>query len=160
MSYYVLSFNKLSASSRIKNSHSSNKFFLFVNRSLSLPAVHIAKWTLSSSSFWRSSLTDRPPINDYVLIFLNLLNLLAIYRTWWASYLVLTITMACTRFDLGLISFKMGIRYAAVFPVPFLALAMIDLRFLIKGIDYSWIGVGLLKPHDAKAKRIFSSKFN
>mgnify|MGYP006912574060 CR=1 FL=1 len=45
--------------------------------------------------------------------------------------------MACTRFDLGLISFKMGMRYAAVFPVPFLALAIIDLRFLIKGIDYS-----------------------
>jgi hypothetical protein len=44
--------------------------------------------------------------------------------------------MACILFDFTFISLRMGIKYAAVLPVPFLALAIIDLRCFIKGIDY------------------------
>jgi len=40
------------------------------------------------------------------------------------------------------ISFIIGIRKAAVFPVPFLALAIIDFFNWIFGITSSWIGEG------------------
>jgi len=46
-------------------------------------------------------------------------------------------------------------RYAAVFPVPFLALAIIGFLCLINGIDYSCTGVGCVNPFDANARSIF-----
>ena len=91
---------------------------------------------------------------------LNRANLWAIYWTWCASSLVFTITIACIWSFFTSISFKIGMRYAAVLPVPFLALAIIGLLCLIKGIDYSWIGVGLLNPQFAKASKIFSYNSN
>lgn len=105
-------------------------------------------------------MTALPPIKESILIPLNLPNLLAISWTWCANSLVLTMTMAWMRLDLALISLRMGIKYAAVLPVPFLALAMIDLRCLMRGMDYYWIGVGLLNPSAANANRMFSSRFN
>lgn len=54
----------------------------------------------------------------------------------------------------------MGIKYAAVFPVPFFALAMIDSLLMVRGIDYYWIGVGLKYYYFVNASTIFSFKPN
>ena len=51
-------------------------------------------------------------------------------------------------------------RKAPVLPVPFLALAMILFLFMMRGIDYSWIGVGTKYPASVNAKMIFSFNFN
>ena len=109
----------------------------------------------SSNLIW-SSFTDLPPIKESILILVNFENLVAISWTWWANSLVLTITTACILLTSSLISFKIGIRYAAVFPVPFFALAIIDYLLMIKGIDSYWIGVGLTYDYLLRERIMFS----
>ena len=49
-------------------------------------------------------------------------------------------------FGLVLINCKIGITKEAVFPVPFLALAIISFEFKATGITSSWTGEGLSYP--------------
>lgn len=129
------------------------------NKSFNRPAVQMAKWTPYYYNLMWSSFTEVPPIRVSILTPRNLENLLAVSCTWWANYRVLTITIACILLTFGSISLIRGIRYAAVLPVPFLALAMIGLLLIIKGTDSYWIGVGLVNPLAVKANIKFSFKF-
>jgi hypothetical protein len=45
-------------------------------------------------------------------------------------------------FEVSSISFSRGIRNPPVFPVPFLARAMMLFRAMMSGMDYYWMGVG------------------
>jgi hypothetical protein len=53
-----------------------------------------------------------------------------------------------------------GIRKAAVFPVPFFALAIRLFRYWMIGIDYYWIGVGTVYPFSVSPKISSSLSFN
>ena len=50
--------------------------------------------------------------------------------------------------------------YAAVFPVPFLALAMRLFLDWIIGIDYYWIGVGTVYPFYVNPSKIYYFRFS
>lgn len=135
----------LSASSMTNVVHSSSLTTSFLARSAILPGVPTMICTVSCSRMI-SSLRPVPPVVTMTLMPRCWLKVLQTCEVCKASSLVGTKKRACVFCFLGSTLSNEGIMKAAVFPVPFFALASISRPVKATGIVSSCIGDGFSNP--------------
>mmetsp|Transcript_11721 Transcript_11721/g.32959 ORF Transcript_11721/g.32959 Transcript_11721/m.32959 type:complete len:270 (-) Transcript_11721:273-1082(-) len=135
----------LSASSMMSMLHLDRLQTFFLVRSSTRPGVATTTWT-GSYSRTMSSLSIVPPvetITDRPQCFPNSLHTCDVCS---ASSRVGTRMSTWISFLVGSALFSAGITNAAVFPVPFFALARMSLPDSAIGMAFSWMGDGHSKP--------------
>ena len=135
----------LSASSITTVTHSLRSRTSFLARSAIRPGVPTMIWTASFSRMI-SSFKPVPPVVTMTLIPKNLPNVLQTCDVCKASSRVGTRIRACVFEFFASIFSRVGMRNAAVFPVPFFALASMSRPVRATGIVSSWMGEGLSNP--------------
>ena len=135
----------LSASSITTVTHSLRSRTSFLARSAMRPGVPTMMWTASLRRMM-SSFKPVPPVVTMTLIPKYLPNVLQTCDVCKASSRVGTRINACVFGFFESIFSSVGMRNAAVFPVPFFARASMSRPVKATGIVSSWMGEGLSKP--------------
>ena len=137
--------SSLSASSITKVVHSSSLTTSFLAKSAMRPGVPTMTCTVSFRRMM-SSLRPVPPVVTMTLTPRYCPKVLQTCDVCKASSLVGTRMRACVFWLLGSILSRVGTMNAAVFPVPFFALASISRPINAVGIVSSWTGEGFSNP--------------
>ena len=137
--------SSLSASSMMKVVHAERSATPLLARSSIRPGVPTMMWTVSLKRRM-SSLRFVPPVETMIWRLRCFPSVRHTCEVWRASSRVGTNISACRTLLLELTFSSVGMTNAAVFPVPFFALASMSRPVKATGIAASWMGEGFSNP--------------